>query len=226
MNKQDYILLPGDYYRGKDLLIAKKKSLEGLSWKEAHIQLQEGNAFMLTPRIFFNFLKYLYEGKVYDGTGNRLPEPERTHFIQTIAEKGQQREEWLDMHFSTRGNNFYMDRVHVYENEVLSPRVRTEIEQTRRDFTPPNGVNLNSLILHPTESGLPEKEIPSGEDTFLHPRLDTVVSWRTTEKGRALLCSKNPEYPATIIEVRAVYFREERAYGIKYQEALGERAVA
>jgi len=201
MNLEDYIILPGEEYNGKDLLIAKQRTHRDLSWKQGHIILQRDNAFMLPPRVFFHFLRNLHGEKVYDGKGNRISDDEKK------ALQRQYTDEWLDAHFTEFQGAIYFERSHLLKDNVLTPQLRSKYDSIEEDRIHYNGINLMHLILHTTETGLPKKDIERGKDYFLSPRVDAVMRWLAGDERRGIACRKHPNYTDPSIGVREARYR-------------------
>ncbi|MDP3728599.1 MAG: hypothetical protein Q8R18_04060 [bacterium] len=220
MNLQDYIILPGEVYNGKDLLVAKQRTHKNFSWKQAHITLQEKNAFMLPPRVFFHFLRYINEEKVYNGKGNRVSDEEKLQILHQYTD------EWLDAHFTELEGVLYLERSHLLKGNVLTPQISNRYVDLATNRIPPNGINLMELILHPTGTGLPAKDIQKGKDYFLSPRLDGVMRWLAEDQKKGIACRKHPDYNDPSVGVRVACLREEIVYAKNDPNALVEKAVA
>ena len=201
MDLQNYILLPGEEYQGRDLLIAKHRNTLSLSWKQAHISLQQQNAFMLPPRVFFHFLHYLQAERVYDGKGDRVSVEEKQALQRGYTD------EWLDGHFTEGQGRMYFERSHDIKQSVLVAQLRSIYDSLESDRLHYQGINLPELILSPTETGLPGRDIGRGKDYFLAPRLDGVVRWLSDGNQRGLVCRKHPDYVDPAVGVREARFR-------------------
>ena len=109
-----YIIVPTqpreDYpYRG--FAVSMYRSHPNKTWVEAHDALHAEHAFMLTPRMFVDFVDYLYKGMngeavVYNGNRHVLDKS----VVKSIRDSviGEPGEEWLDAEFGiVKGSGFF-----------------------------------------------------------------------------------------------------------------------
>ncbi len=203
MDLQAYILLPGEEYHGKDLLIGKQRILREVSWRQAHVLLQQDHAFMLPPRVFFHFLHYLHGERVYDGKGDRISDEERRGLVRQYTD------EWLDAHFTESQGTLYFESSHLLIEGMLTPQIKRRYDSLETDRISHQGINLMQLILHPTETGLPTRDIQRGQDYFLSPRIDAVMRWVAEDEKKGIACRKHPDYTDSSVGVREARFRED-----------------
>ena len=165
----NYIFLPENEYH-KDLLISKERKYLGKNWYEAHEELANEEANMLTIRQFVDFLKLLKSENVYDENKNRISDEETKLILDDIlTQRAPYRGEWLDAKFRKMGNKMYIESIN--SETTLQPL---------GDYLILNkvpGISLYYWLTNANSQGLPLTNNPDGKLHYWCPKEGCVAGF-------------------------------------------------
>jgi len=189
-----YILLPG-IYPYPSLLISKERKYLGKNWEETHEELKKENSFMLTPRLFVDFLKLLKSGNTNDENKNRIPDSENEFILNDILTKrNPYRGEWLDAKFMKFKREFYEKLFILYDTKSgVEPSLFGSLEccLIEEDM---NFIDLNYWLSNVTSQGMPPLNCPDGNISYYSPKENRVASfWVAPYNGPCFDCDRDPK---------------------------------
>ena len=165
----------------KNLYVAKEKTHFEKNWFESHEELQKQRLSMIPIPEFVEFLKH-----------TKYDFPEIYNEITEI--RNPWRAEWLDAFFEKREDGMY----------VLT-RNKTKAEKLDDDtLMEDKRISLKSWLNHPTNQGLPRKDVNEGGLYYWYPRDSSVARFGALSGRADLSCSRNPRNRNSALGVRAV----------------------
>lgn len=166
---QRFVILPGDHGNRSypDLLVALPRMRRGIPFDEAHRLLRGRSSFMLSPRVFLDFVDHLLGGNVHIGTGAKADSRIVAMALQGIVQKGPPaRGEWLDSVFS-RGDDGNW-RV-AYRKIQPSGLFQEVVEDLEPCLMTDDRVDFQAWREHATSQGMPPIGTPKGYLRYFAP---------------------------------------------------------
>ena len=197
-DQQMYLILEGrkhGTYEYPDILVSKKRSLQGKNWHELHTELQNAGDLMLTIRQYVDFLNLLHSGKAFDGAGRLASKQELDHILDDIVTaRFPWQAEWLDAQFVKQGKIFNKSlyiSYHRIKNDGTFEKVTEPLEEClMSDKTP--GIDLSDWLARATSQGLPPPDTGDGDQYYWHPRDGTVAGFVASAGRASLSCNWLP----------------------------------